>query len=384
MKRKGDSGYTGEAGKARPAGAKPPRKEEVDASGAVASRRAREEQQLLRLTTEGPANADSKDFCGAFAALGLDNSWDFAAFKKGFKIEITKLTDEIVEFDMLGIDPPLANAFRRILIAEVPTVAISRVTMYQNTGVIHDENLSHRLGLVPIKFEPELLEWKPSEADFTAEDSLMFELHVDCPQGHDRVSVYSGDLRWKPLSEAQEKAYKDDPPRPVDDKILLAQLKPGQEIECELYCEKGIGKDHAKWSPVCTAFYRLMPDIRLPKDITGQDAEDLKKCCPMGVFDIEDAPSGGKRAVVANARQCSTCRECLETFPGQEKGLVLGKKKTHYLFSIESVGQIPAPLLFERSLKRFKEKIETAKKVLEDRRKADLNKSMDPLAEGDP
>ena len=45
---------------------------------------------------------------------------------------------------MVGIDPPLVNAFRRILIAEVPTVAISRVTIHQNTSVIHDENLAHR------------------------------------------------------------------------------------------------------------------------------------------------------------------------------------------------------------------------------------------------
>jgi len=371
MKRTRDSGYAGE-GKARPPGAKPPRKEEVDASGAAASRRAREEQRLLRLTTEGPANADSKDFCGAFAALGIDNSWDFAAFKKGFEISITKLTDEIVEFDMQGIDPPLANAFRRILIAEVPTVAISRVTMYQNTGVIHDENLAHRLGLIPIKCEPELLEWRPADADFTGKDSLMFELHKACPQGQERMSVYSRDLRWKPLSEAQESAFKDDPPVPVDGDILITHLKPGQEIECELYCEKGIGKEHAKWSPVCTAFYRLMPDIRLTRDIAGKAAEDLKKCCPMGVFDIEDPPSGAKRAVVANARQCSTCRECLESFPGQENGLVLGKKKTHYLFSIESVGQIPAPSLFERALKRFKEKIQTAKTVLQGRRQEDM------------
>ena len=29
----------------------------------------------------------------------------------------------------------------------------------------------------------------------------------------------------------------------------------------EITCEKGIGKTHAKWSPVSTAYYRLVPDI---------------------------------------------------------------------------------------------------------------------------
>ena len=34
-------------------------------------------------------------------------------------------------------------------------------------------------------------------------------------------------------------------------------------IELEAYCEKGIGQTHAKWSPVSTASYRLMPDIHV-------------------------------------------------------------------------------------------------------------------------
>jgi DNA-directed RNA polymerase I and III subunit RPAC1 len=70
-------------------------------------------------------------------------------------------------------------------------------------------------------------------------------------------------------------------------------MRPGQEIEMDLICEKGIGKTHAKWSPVCTAFYRLLPDIQV-NDITGEDAKELKKLCPMKVFDIEDLGGIGK------------------------------------------------------------------------------------------
>lgn len=61
----------------------------------------------------------------------------------------------------------------------------------------------------------------------------------------------------------------------------------------ELICEKGIGKTHAKWSPVSTAYYRLVPDIKILEDITGDDAVELKKLCPTGVYDIEDL--GGKK-----------------------------------------------------------------------------------------
>ena len=53
-------------------------------------------------------------------------------------------------FDLIGAEPPLANALRRIMIAEIPTIAIHNVTMWQNTSIIPDENLAHRVGLIPI------------------------------------------------------------------------------------------------------------------------------------------------------------------------------------------------------------------------------------------
>jgi len=36
-----------------------------------------------------------------------------------FKVVISELTKENIEFDLIGIDAAIANAFRRILIAEV-------------------------------------------------------------------------------------------------------------------------------------------------------------------------------------------------------------------------------------------------------------------------
>merc|ERR1712039_56969 len=134
--------------------------------------------------------------------------------------------------------------------------------------------------------------------------------------------------------------FQDDPPRPVVDDILLAQIGGGQEIELECFCEKGIGKEHAKWSPVSTAFYRLLPQIVLTEPILGEDAEFLQRTCPMGVFDIEEVPGGERKARVAKPRKCTTCRECLETFNGEKAGLVLSKRKNHYLFTIESTGCI--------------------------------------------
>merc|ERR1712066_444829 len=112
--------------------------------------------------------------------------------------------------------------------------------------------------------------------DFSASNSIRFKLQVACG-GHPGASmnVYSKDLTWMPWDD-QEQSFKEEPPRPIADDILIAQLRANQEIECECFCEKGIGKEHAKWSPVCTAFYRLLPDITLTKPIIGEDAEFLK------------------------------------------------------------------------------------------------------------
>lgn len=90
-------------------------------------------------------------------------SWSLQQFKNSLQTKITRLSPDRIEFDLVGVDASIANALRRILMAEVPTVAIESVYVWNNTSIVVDEVLSHRLGLVPLKIEPENVTMRKGE-----------------------------------------------------------------------------------------------------------------------------------------------------------------------------------------------------------------------------
>jgi len=64
-------------------------------------------------------------------------------------IEILDISTESIRFALSGCDVSLANALRRIMISEVPTLAPHLVSIIENTSVLHDEFLCQRIGLIP-------------------------------------------------------------------------------------------------------------------------------------------------------------------------------------------------------------------------------------------
>lgn len=71
-----------------------------------------------------------------YSALGIDNSWSHKKFKQDFKVAIKWVKGNDMEFDVIGIDPAIANALRRILIAEIPTMAVEHVFIVNNTSIV--------------------------------------------------------------------------------------------------------------------------------------------------------------------------------------------------------------------------------------------------------
>lgn len=57
---------------------------------------------------------------------------------------------------------------------------------------------------------------------------------------------------------------------------------------CHTGCDFPLGKDHAKFSPVATASYRLLPDITLLEPVEGEAAEELSRCFSPGVIEVHE------------------------------------------------------------------------------------------------
>lgn len=68
------------------------------------------------------------------------------------QIEHLKISHNRAKFLLKNVDASIANSLRRVMIAEVPTLAIEFVTIDENSSALHDEFLAHRLGLIPIRF----------------------------------------------------------------------------------------------------------------------------------------------------------------------------------------------------------------------------------------
>jgi DNA-directed RNA polymerase I and III subunit RPAC1 len=77
---------------------------------------------------------------------------------------------------------------------KVPTVAIEKVYVANNTSVIQDEVLAHRLGLVPIKADPCLFDYKTDEEIANEKNTIVFKLDVECTRMGERVKNASGKI----------------------------------------------------------------------------------------------------------------------------------------------------------------------------------------------
>lgn len=129
------------------------------------------------------SNVSATDF--PYTYVGIDDAFDLEKWKSCFKAIVNSMDKDELSFDLIGIDASVANALRRFMIAEVPTVAIEEVYIIKNTGIMHDEVLAHRLGLIPLKIDPGNIEFRGMIDNEKLEDktdlnTVVFHLDVTC------------------------------------------------------------------------------------------------------------------------------------------------------------------------------------------------------------
>jgi DNA-directed RNA polymerase subunit D len=158
------------------------------------------------------------------------------------RVKVLDDTGDTVKVQLEGVDRSYVNAVRRFCISEVPSMAIDDVVILDNSSVLYDEILAHRLGLIPIKTDLNRY-ILPEKCDCGSplgcnKCRVLFVLDAT---GKEKVStVYSGDL----VSEDREI-------RPVSETIPIVKLARGQSVKLEAYARLGRGREHAKWQP-CT------------------------------------------------------------------------------------------------------------------------------------
>lgn len=159
---------------------------------------------------------------------------------------------ETLRFVLSDVLPGFANALRRIMISEVPVMAIDDVMILENNSVMYDEILAHRLGLIPVTTDqsynlPEDCTCKSELGCERCRASFSMEVEASDPV----EVVYSSHLRPENPDV-----------RPVADKIPIVKLVQGQKVKLEAYARLGRGRIHAKWQPVSACTYSYDPKTR--------------------------------------------------------------------------------------------------------------------------
>jgi len=308
-------------------------------------------------------------------------------FKDTVKINIVNFNEEDKEitFDLIGFNCALVNAFRRVLLSEIPTMAFEKFHRAINSTYIKDEIMAHRLSLLPVRAdanlfestdEQELAQYDPeTDRGLLPKKHLKFVVDVECKwkAGADRKSdrevsmdnyrVLSGQVKWVPF-QGQEAIYGDI--GLVHDDILLAKMSVGQKLEGTLIAVRGTAKTHAKHQ-ACHAYYKLMPTIKLKRSFVGEEARKLQKCFAKGVVECIKNEDGYEEAeVIPQMVREDTCtREVYNQGFGHDD-VQCGMDRNHFIFSIESENSSKSPdVLFCESLKVLMAKCTTLLECME-------------------
>lgn len=255
------------------------------------------------------------------------------------KIKVLKSNKEKIQFILEDSNPAFANALRRIMMSEIPIMSVEYVDLEENTSGLFDETISHRIGMIPMEFDPKIYSLKEEckcggKGCSRCEVVLVLDKQGPC-------IVKSGDM----------KSTADDV-KPSDREIPIVELLDNQKLKLEAVAQLGFGKNHAK-NQASIAAYKYAPSVRL-----GENTETCLDLCPAKVFEQKDG-----KVRVANAQDCILCMKCTETGCAN-----VSADSTSFIFTVETVSGLSPREIVEIALdtleKRADEFIDEVKKVL--------------------
>ena len=208
-------------------------------------------------------------------------------------MELIELREGRARFLLKGVKPAFANAIRRACLAEVPSLAIDEISIYDNTSVLFDEQLSLRLGLVPIKADDLSIFRVPEECECEGAGCPACQVGMTL-SAEGPCTVHSGDLR-----------FSDPGVDVVFENIPIAILGEGEKLMLEGIVTLNRGTVHAKWQAGTQCGYKNLPEIRI-----SDSCEGCGKCvdvCPRKILVIKE---GGKLKVT-DPVSCSICKLCV-------------------------------------------------------------------------
>lgn len=261
------------------------------------------------------------------------------------EIDILELSDRYAKFVLSNVSTAFANSIRRAMIADVPTLAIEYVNIYDNTSVLYDEQLALRLSLIPIVTDSET--YTPqAECDVCGGEGcpaceLSLTLSAEGPG-----SVYSKDL------------ISSDPKiHPADPNIPIVELKKGQKLVLEAIARMGYGRDSVKWQAGIACGYKNVPIITIENcDACGHCAAE----CPKNIIVVEGS---GARVAEEDVLKCSLCKLCEQVC--DISAIKVDFNENAFVFNMESDGSYTAKDLVMKAANVIKGKAEEMVQILD-------------------
>lgn len=257
-------------------------------------------------------------------------------------VKVLEKSDSKIKFLVEGVKPSFVGALRRVMVAEIPTMAIEWVDFIKNDSAMSDELLANRIGQVPLTYDIKAYNL-PKECKCEGKGCSRCQVKLAVKKKGPGV-VYSDDMK------SNDKSVK-----PAVEKIPLVELFEDEGLQFTGIAQLGIGKDHAKWQGAVVG-YKNLPKIKIGS-IDKKDLEKFVNSCPRGVFKI----SGGLLAVV-DPIKCNLCNQCVEL---STKGEVeVSPVEDSFVFDVESVSGLTAEQVVLVSAKILGDKMKEFKKAL--------------------